>query len=151
MPDTFESCMQQERERLTQARQEAQARLKAAQEELAAIDREEQAIGAYERVKQGGSEPGRAQRRQTGASSAPGERPRGPRGERPAQILEIVRTNPGIDTSGICEKLGVTDDKGVASVRAAIFQLGKKGQIEKEGKGRYLVAEGASPGVGGGE
>jgi len=38
MPDTFDSFMQQERERLTKAREEAQERLKAAQEELAAID-----------------------------------------------------------------------------------------------------------------
>ena len=129
MPDTFESFVHQERERLTKAREEAQERLGAAQEELQAIDREEQAIAAYERAKQG-------------PVTTDGGRKRAPRGERPAQILEIVRTNPGIDTSGICEKLGVTDDKGVASIRAAIFQLSKNGQIEKEGKGRYIVSEG---------
>jgi dsDNA-specific endonuclease/ATPase MutS2 len=142
MPDTFESFIQQERERLSEARQEAQERLNAAKEELAAIDREEQAIAAYERVKQGLPQTQRTQRATGTGRGTPGERQRAPRGERSAQILEIVRTNPGIDTSGICEKLGVTDDKGVASVRAAIFQLGKKGQIEKEGKGRYIVAEG---------
>jgi len=45
--------MQQERERLSKAREEAQGRLKAAQEALAALDQEERAIEAYERVKQG--------------------------------------------------------------------------------------------------
>ena len=138
MPDTFESFVQQERERLSKAREEAQGRLKAAQEELAAIDQEEKAIEAYERIKQGRG----AQR----AASSPSQRQRAPRGERPAQILDIIRTNPGIDTGGICEKLGITDDKGVGAIRAAIFQLSKKGQIEKEGKGRYIMAEGGDGG-----
>src|SRR3954454_2623001 len=145
MPDTFESFVQQERERLSNAREEAQGRLRAAREELAAIDQEERAIEAYERVKQGGSQAPRTQRGQ-GASSAPSQRQRAPRGERPAQILDIIRTNPGIDTGGICEKLGITDDKGVGAIRAAIFQLSKKGQIEKEGKGRYIIAEGGDGG-----
>ena len=85
----------------------------------------------------------RRRREAHGAASSGRQRQRAPRGERSGQILEVIRANPGIDTSGICEKLGITDDKGVARVRAAIFQLGKKGQIEKEGKGRYIVAEGA--------
>jgi hypothetical protein len=139
MPDTFESFVQQERERLSKAREEAQGRLKAAQETLAGIDREEKAIEAYERVKQGTRGGQRA-------ASGPGQRQRAPRGERPAQILDIIRTNPGIDTGGICEKLGITDEKGVGAIRAAIFQLSKKGQIEKEGKGRYIIAEGGNGG-----
>ena len=95
-------------------------------------------FGSGSRVKQGVSEGRGGQR-----AATDGERKRAPRGERSGQILEIIRTNPGIDTSGICEKLGVTDDKGVASIRAAIFQLSKKG-LEKEGKGRYIIAEGAA-------
>ena len=112
MPDTFQSFIEKERRRLARAREEAQERLKAAQEELAAIDCEEKAIEAYERVKQGLPQGRGGQR----ATSSLGDRKRAPRGERSSQILEVIRTNPGIDTSGICEKLGVMDEKGIASV-----------------------------------
>ena len=138
MPDTA-GFMDQRRAEIGKIRDELNAQIAELQGKLADLDKEWKALEAYDRIMHGEAP-------RPAASARPadtGSRQRAPRGERQGQILDVIRTNPGIDTSGICEKLGISDDKGVASIRAAIFQLGKKGQIEKEGKGRYIVAEAA--------
>jgi hypothetical protein len=53
MQQTFETFIEQERIRLTKAKEDALAKKKAAEDELSAIDTELSAIAAYEAAKKG--------------------------------------------------------------------------------------------------
>ena len=87
--------MQQERERLSKAREEAQERLRSAQE-VATGDRPRGTGHCRLRTGEAGRVRGPEKPNGTrGASSAPGQRQRAPRGERPAQILEDGSPNAG--------------------------------------------------------
>src|SRR5215212_5754389 len=100
MPETFETMIQRERERLTKLREDAQARLEKINEEIADIDREFEAIKAYETVKTG----------KTQKSKEPEEsgRQRAPRGSRQQELKDLIGQNPdGLSRREILEQLGL--------------------------------------------
>src|SRR3954469_20305424 len=120
MPETFEEMVEKERERLTQARKDAETQLQKVQDEIAKIDREFEAIKAYEVVKAGKAQKGAA------ASKEPGQRAR--RGERQQEVLDLIGQHPdGLTRSEILERLGVKGDKKAeASVSNALNNLKKR-------------------------
>ena len=133
-PETFEEMVERERERLTQARKDAETRLQEVQNEIAQIDREFEAIKAYEVVKAGKPQKGAP------ASKEPA-RQRARRGERQQEVLDLIGENPdGLTRSEILERLGVKGDKKAeASVSNALNNLKKAGRLGSEGK-RYVPA-----------
>ena|SRR5215211_7358496 len=129
MQETFEEMVEKERERLTQARKDAETRLQEVQNDIAKIDREFEAIEAYERVKTGKAQKGVA------ASKEP-NRQHAPRASRQQELLELIGQNPdGLTRSEILEELGVKGNKKAeASVSNALNAMKKKGQLRSEGK-----------------
>ena len=129
--DPFQEALNAERERLTTAIQEATERRDAAQSELDKLIIRQRKIEAFDQADQ----PPAPKRERA---------PSGKKGEKQGQILDIIRKQPRIDTLGICAKLGIPkeDERGISQVRAALFQLGpsKKGLIETEGKGKYVIS-----------
>src|SRR3954451_13775563 len=140
MAGTFETIIQNERERLTKAREDAQARLEEIQKEIADIDREFEAIEAYERVKADKPQKGVAASKGEAASKEPA-RQRARRGERQQEVLDLIGQDPdGLTRSEILERLGVKGDKTAeASVSNALNATKKKGQLRSEGKA-YVLA-----------
>jgi len=130
MPDV-EAFMRDRRDELSKVRDQITNQIDELQAKLTRVEKEWKALEAYEQIMQGSDKTTRTPRAATGTRS--------PKGEKQAAILETIKHNPGIDTKGICEKLQVNDEKGIASIRAAIFQLSKAGKIEKEGKGKYVA------------
>lgn len=127
MPETFEEMVEKERERLTQARKDAETRLQEVQDKIAEIDREFEAIEAYERIK--------TRKTQKGAAyHEPGQR--APRGSRQQELLELIGQNPdGLTRGEILDELGVKGNKKAeASVSNALNAMKKKGQLRSEGK-----------------
>jgi hypothetical protein len=120
MPETFEEMVEKERERLTQARKDAETQLQEVQDKIADIDREFEAIEAYERIKAQKTEEGEA------ASKKSGQRAR--RGERQQEVLDLIGQHPdGLTRSEILERLGVKGDKKAeASVSDALDILKKR-------------------------
>jgi hypothetical protein len=133
MAETFEKMIERERERLTKAREDAEARLEEVQKEIADIDREFEAVEAYERIK-----TGKAQK--SGASKEPG-RQRARRGSRQEELLDLIERNPdGLSRREILEQLGLKGDKkGEASVSNALNNMKKAGRLRSEGRG-YILA-----------
>src|SRR4051812_28740868 len=86
MAETFEIMVQKERERLTKAREDAEARLEEVQKEIADIDREFEAVEAYERIKTGKAQKG-------GGTKEPG-RQRARKGSRQQELLDLIERNP---------------------------------------------------------
>ena len=135
-----EAAIKRDRERLTQAREEAEQRIQAAQEELAEIARKLKAIEAFEatlrngRKKQELASPARRGR----AKKSPPKPERASRGERQQQLYEIIRGHPGITATEIVGQLGA-DGKESAAIRAALFKMKKAGRVEVEAKGQYIA------------
>ena len=135
-----EAAIKRDRERLTQAREEAEQRIQAAQQELADIERRFKAIEAFEaalrnvRDEQEPASPARRGR----AKKAPSRPERALRGERQQRLYEIIRGSPGITASEIVGQLGADGKEGNA-IRAALFKMKKAGRVEVEGKGKYII------------
>src|SRR3954469_20764836 len=111
MAGTFETMIQNERERLIKAREDAQARLEEIQKEIADIDREFEAIEAYERVKADKPRKGVAASKGEAASKEPA-RQRARRGERQQEVLDLIGRSPdGLARTGILEAIGAKGDK----------------------------------------
>src|SRR3954453_22869395 len=133
-----EAVIKRDRERLTQAREDAEQRIQAAQEELAEIERRFKAIEAFEaalrnvRKEQEPASPAKRAR----AKKSPPKPERASRGERQQQLYEIIRGSPGITASEIVGQLGADGKEGNA-IRAALFKMKKAGRVE--GKGKYIV------------
>src|SRR4051794_34233515 len=122
MAGTFETMIQNERERLTKAREDAQARLEEIQKEIADIDREFQAIEAYERVKADKPRKAVAPSKGEAASKKPARRAR--RGERQQHILDLIGQNPeGLTRSEILERLGAKGDKKAEASVATLLTI----------------------------
>ena len=136
-PLETEAIIKRDRERLTQARQEAEQRIQAAQDELADIERRFKAIEAFEAALRDGQEPARPARRGR-AKKSPPKAERASRGERQQQLYEIIRGSPGITASEIVGQLGADGKEGNA-IRAALFKMKKAGRVEVEGKGKYII------------
>jgi len=135
-----EAVIKRDRERLTQAREEAEQRIQAAQQELADIERRFKAIEAFEaalrnvRKEQEPASPARRGR----PKKAPPKAERASRGERQQQLYEIIRGQPGITATEIVGQLGADGKEGNA-IRAALFKMKKAGRVEVEGKGKYII------------
>jgi hypothetical protein len=135
-----ETVIKRDRERLTQAREEAEQRIQAAQQELADIERRFKAIEAFEaalrnvRKEQEPASPARRGR----PKKVPPKAERASRGERQQQLYEIIRGSPGITASEIVGQLGADGKEGNA-IRAALFKMKKAGRVEVEGKGKYII------------
>src|SRR4051812_1854319 len=128
MAETFEEMVERERERLTQARKDAETRLKEVQNEIAEIDREFEAIEAYERVKTG--------KAQKGKDAKESGRQRAPRGSRQQELLDLIgQHEEGLTRREILDELGLKGDKKAeASVSNALNQMKKAGRLRSEGK-----------------
>ena len=135
-----EAVIKRDRERLTQAREDAEQRIQAAQQELADIERRFKAIEAFEaalrnvRKEQEPASPAKRAR----AKKSPPTAGRASRGGRQQQLYEIIRGSPGITASEIVGQLGADGKEGNA-IRAALFKMKKAGRVEVEGKGKYIV------------
>src|SRR3954451_8755230 len=140
MAGTFETMIQNERERLIKAREDAQAQLEKIQKEIADIDREFEAIEAYERVKADKPQKGVAASKGGATSKKPG-RQRARRGERQQEVLDLIGQHPdGLTRSEILAEFGVKGDKKAeASISNALNNLKKDGRLGSEGK-RYILA-----------
>ena len=135
-----EAAIKRDRERLTQAREEAEQRIQAAQQELADIERRFKAIEAFEaalRNVRDEQEPASPARRGRPKKSPP-KPERASRGERQQQLYEIIRGHPGITATEIVGQLGA-DGKESAAIRAALFKMKKAGRVDVEGKGKYIA------------
>ncbi len=133
MAQTFETFIDQERERLSKERDTITAHQQALAEQLAMIDRELSAINAYEAAKQGkGPSPTRQRRA-----------PQGRRGSKRNALLGIIKSNPGGLTRGeILEKMGLKGDKsGAMSVSNALTALSKANKFVRR-DGKYIAHEG---------
>jgi hypothetical protein len=133
MAQTFETFIDQERERLSKERETIVAQQHALAEQLATIDRELSAINAYEAAKQGkGPSPTRLRRA-----------PQGRRGSKRNTLFGIIKSNPGGLTRGeILEKMGLKGDKsGAMSVSNALTALSKANQVTRR-DGKYIAHEG---------
>ena len=137
-PLETEAIIKRDRERLTQARQEAEQRIRAAQEELADIERRFKAIEAFEAALRDGQEPARSATSARRAKQSPPKPERASRGERQQQLYEIIRGHPGITATEIVGRLGAEGKEG-AAIRAALFKMKKAGRVEVEGKGKYIA------------
>lgn len=136
-----EAIIKRDRERLTQARQEAELRIQAAQDELADIERRFKAIEAFEAALRNGrkeQEPARPATSARRAKQSPPKPERASRGERQQQLYEIIRGHPGITATEIVGQLGAEGKEG-AAIRAALFKMKKTGRVEVEGKGKYIA------------
>src|SRR3954447_8389962 len=133
-----ETVIARDRERLTQAREEAEQRIQAAQQELAEIARKFKAIEAFEAVLRDGQQPTRPAKSAGRAKKSPPKAERASRGERQQQLYEIIRGHPGITATEIVGQLGADGKEGNA-IRAALFKMKKAGRVEVEGKGKYIV------------
>jgi hypothetical protein len=133
MAQTFETFIDQERERLSKERETIVAQQHALAEQLATIDRELSAINAYEAAKQGKGPSSTRQRRA----------PQGRRGSKRNALLGIIKSNPGGLTRGeILEKMGLKGDKsGAMSVSNALTALSKANQVVRR-DGKYIAHEG---------
>src|SRR6185295_117486 len=103
-----EAVIKRDRERLTQARQEAEQRIQAAQQELADIERRFKAIEAFEAALRNGrdeQEPASPTKSAGRAKKSPPKAERASRGERQQQLYEIIRGSPGITASEIVGQL----------------------------------------------
>jgi hypothetical protein len=132
MAQTFETFIDQERERLSKERETIIAQQQALAEQLATIGRELSAINAYEAAKQGkGPSPTRQRRA-----------PQGRRGSKRNALLGIIKSNPGGLTRGeILEKMGLKGDKsGAMSVSNALTALSKANQVVRR-DGKYIAHE----------
>jgi hypothetical protein len=135
MATNFEEFVANERERLTKARDDANAKKKAAEVELLVIEVEFAAIAAYEQVKRG--KPLQIERAR--APRAPGAQ-RGRRGEKRTEILNLIKGSPEGYTRGeVIEKLNATDKSAQQSISNALSALFKATELKKDGK-KYLTA-----------
>jgi len=130
--ENFENFVQQERDRLSKAREEAINHKRQADEEIARIDREFRAIEAYQAAKRGESS-GRAARTRRA--------PSGRRVGRRDEIVGLIGENPAGMTRGeIIERMGLKGDKsGEMSVSNALSALSKANKIARR-EGKYVSA-----------
>ena len=106
MAKTFETFVQEERERLAKAREDAHAERQAAQDKLDSIERELAAISAYEQVK-----AGKALRPAPSANPAQPPAPALPGGEPQSRKSSTsLKTTPtALPPRQIIDKLGATE------------------------------------------
>lgn len=136
--ESFESFTARERTRLEAEREIIRTRQAEFDRELDRIDREMHAITAYERAKSGA--PMARQGRGGGGQRSGGGQPRGRKGSKREDLLNVIRSANGMSRGEILEKMGLKGNKsGEMSVSNALTSLTKNGQVRREG-GKYSVA-----------
>jgi hypothetical protein len=133
MAQTFETFIEQERERLAKERDTIRAQQQALEKQLTTISRELAAVEAYEAAKHG----------KTSSQPRPRRAPQSRRGSKRDALLGVIRGNPGGLTRGeILDKMGLKGDKsGAMSVSNALTALSKANQVVRR-DGRYIAHEG---------
>lgn len=130
MADDMDAAIARQRELLTKKRDDVREKIVGLQAQLAAIDRQFAAVLAYEKTLAGKlPDPAVSKRRQAGK--------RGGRGEKQAQVLQVIGQKAGGMTRGeVIYALGVKGSKsGAQSVSNALTALKKVGKIaSKDGK-----------------
>ena len=132
MPETFQTFVQRERERLNKERETINNQQHELETKLAEINREFAAIEAYEAAKSGKSVGKRA----SGSRRAPQAR----KGSKRDGILKVIKANPaGLTRGEILEKMGLKGDKpGEMSVSNALTALTKGNQVARQ-DGKYVA------------
>jgi hypothetical protein len=130
MPQTFETFIQQERERLSKAKEVALAKKQEAEDELSALEIDFAAVAAYESAKKG--KPAKADEKKQRAPRQTGKR---------NEVLKLVEQYPqGVTAGELKDKLGIRGDKqGEQSLSNALSALKKSGQLIQE-DGKYKAA-----------
>ena len=130
MPETFETFIASERERLNKEREAIFDQQHELEGKLDAINRELRAIEAYEAAK-------------SGKATAPATRRRAPqarRGSKREQLLQVIKDGNGLTRGEILEKMGLKGDKsGEMSVSNALTALTKGNQVTRR-DGKYVAA-----------
>lgn len=127
MATNFADMMKTERDRLTGALDDVQARMDKLNEEAAGYKRELAAIDAYERTK-------------TGKTTAPTTSTRAARGSRSDTLLAMIGGTDGMTRSQILEEIGAKGNKSLeGSISNALATMKKKGQLNLK-DGTYTVA-----------
>jgi hypothetical protein len=142
MGQNFAQVIEQERARLTKAKDAAIAKKRSCDAEIATIDKELAAISAYERVKTDRA-PGTDTRRpgiRTNKASSTGTRRSGIRQD----VLNAIKSHPeGIGRADLLEAVGVKGEKsGEKSVSNSLFVLKKNMSIDSK-DGKYKATTGA--------
>ena len=132
MPETFETFITSERERLNKEREAIFNQQHELKQKLDGINREMRAIDAYEAAKSGKA----SSTRQTGTRRAPQRRS----GSKREQLLQVIKDGHGLTRGEILEKMGLKGDKpGEMSVSNALTALTKANQVMRR-EGKYLAA-----------
>jgi hypothetical protein len=142
MEKNFAQFIEQERARLTKAKDAAITKKRSCDAEIATIDRELAAISAYERVKTDRA-PSTGTRRpgiRTNKARGTGTRHSGIRQD----VLNAIKSHPeGIGRADLLEAMGVKGEKsGEKSVSNSLFVLKKNMSIDLV-EGKYKVTTGA--------
>src|SRR6267142_6942311 len=131
MPETFETFIASERERLNKAREAIFNQQHELETKLAAINNEMRAIDAYEAAKSGKA----VAARQTGRRA-----PRARSGSKREQLLQVIKSGNGLSRGEILEKMGLKGNKsGEMSVSNALTALTKGNQVARR-DGKYIIA-----------
>jgi hypothetical protein len=133
MSEGFESFVEAERAKLTEARQSLLAERQSIDARLSALDSDFAAINAYEAAK-----TGKAIVRVGSAVSRVG---RAPNGSRRESILRMLSVTPsGMTRGALLQASGVKGDRaGEGSVSNALSALQKAGRVVRQDDGRWAV------------
>ena len=133
MPETFQTFMTSERDRLHAEREAVFTQQQELETKLAEINKELMAIDAYEAAKSGKAAPvARAAVRRTST---------GRRGGKRDAILKVLGENPdGLTRGELLERMSLKGDKsGEMSVSNALTALSKANQVGRK-DGKYVVS-----------
>jgi hypothetical protein len=136
---TFETFIQEERERLAKTREALLAKRAEIDDQLSAADRELYAITAYEQAKQGKLPTAQGPRKPRAPST---RAPRGERGKLREQIKELVASfSDGLAPEGIMQELGADTEQTKRPIHAALNAMKNDGTLSQERKrGPYKLA-----------
>jgi len=129
MPETFETFIASERERLNKERETIFNQQHELERKLDAINRELRAIEAYEAAKAAPvGRQARTIRRSSGMRA----------GSKREQLLQVIKDGNGLTRGEILEKMGLKGNKtGEMSVSNALTALTKANQVARR-EGKYV-------------
>ncbi len=131
---TFATYIAREREEIQKGREDLLAKRREIDEKLQSLDRRWEAAEAYEATLRGKPAP------KAHAARAPGA-PRGKRGERRAELLDLIRQHPdGLTADQINHSLNATDKRDKQAIANLLANMKKEGTLHQEQRrGPYIV------------